>query len=131
MLVQKDWRPAGGPNQFMVIPWPFEKEEHDFLMVLPFQRYTTISEHLKAHSIFNEDMTAFKRVIGSCSKRVEFDKFGRIALSQSLLEEAGIKEEAELVGAVDHFEIWNPDRFKASLVEHKKAAALVKPSIPV
>jgi len=131
LLVPKDWRPEGGPTQFMVIPWPFDKEQADYLSVLPVELYAKICRHVAEHSLFNDSMSAFKRAMASSAKKVEFDKFGRIALSQTLLEEAGIQDEAALVGVVDHFEIWQPERFRAIRPIDKQTAAQVKPSFPI
>jgi MraZ protein len=53
-----------------------------------------------------------KRVIGSGSEQVTLDKTGRICLPESMAREAGITEEAVLVGLLDRFEIWNPERYE-------------------
>ena len=55
-----------------------------------------------------------KRFIGSESVQVALDKGGRICLPETMAAAAGIKadEEAMLVGLLDRFEIWNPDRFE-------------------
>ncbi len=53
-----------------------------------------------------------KRFIGSESVQVTLDKSGRICLPDEMARLAGIKDEAVLVGLLDRFEIWNPDRYK-------------------
>ena len=52
-----------------------------------------------------------KRFIGSESVQVALDKAGRICLPEEMAGAAGIKDEAVLVGLLDRFEIWNPERF--------------------
>ncbi len=54
-----------------------------------------------------------KRFIGSESVQVTLDKAGRICLPEKMAKEAGISEEAVLVGLLDRFEIWSPDASRA------------------
>jgi MraZ protein len=58
-----------------------------------------------------------KRFIGSGSVQVTLDKGGRICLPDKMAKEAGIENEAVLVGLLDRFEIWSPARY-----EHVKAS---------
>ena len=53
-----------------------------------------------------------KRFIGSGSEQVALDKTGRICLPEEMAREAGITEEAVLVGLLDRFEIWSPERYE-------------------
>ena len=55
--------------------------------------------------------TVLKRFIGSESMQVALDKAGRICLPDAMARQAGIQGEAVLVGLLDRFEIWNPDRY--------------------
>ena len=45
------------------------------------------------------------------------DRQGRILLPQRLLTAAGLEDSALLVGVIDRIEIWNPQRFDATLAE--------------
>ena len=53
-----------------------------------------------------------KRIIGSGSAQVTVDRAGRICLPDEMAHEAGLKDEAVLVGLLDRFEIWNPERYE-------------------
>ncbi|HSA11514.1 MAG TPA: division/cell wall cluster transcriptional repressor MraZ [Candidatus Paceibacterota bacterium] len=53
-----------------------------------------------------------KRFIGSKSEQVTLDKAGRICLPEEMAKSAGIRDEAVLVGLLNRFEIWNPDRYE-------------------
>jgi MraZ protein len=55
---------------------------------------------------------ALKRIIGSGSAQASVDKTGRICLPDEMAKEAAIKDEAVLVGLLDRFEIWNPQRYE-------------------
>ena len=45
------------------------------------------------------------------------DRQGRILLPQRLMTAAGLEDSALLVGVIDRIEIWNPQRFDATLAE--------------
>lgn len=53
-------------------------------------------------------------LLGITANAVEVvpDKQGRILIPDRLRERAGIRGEAQLVGAIDKIEIWDPDRFQ-------------------
>ena len=53
-----------------------------------------------------------KRLLGSGSVQVTLDTVGRICLPEKLATDAGIGEEAVLVGLLDRFEIWSPARYE-------------------
>ena len=53
-----------------------------------------------------------KRIIGSESEQVAVDKSGRICLPEAMAKAAGIEDQAVLVGLLDRFEIWNPERYE-------------------
>lgn len=52
-----------------------------------------------------------KRFIGSESVQVALDKAGRICLPEGMAKAAAVESEAVLVGLLDRFEIWNPERY--------------------
>ena len=61
-----------------------------------------------------------KRYLFSGAELVEIDKVGRVLLPQLLKEYAEIGSEAVVIGAGDHFEIWNPRSWKNYLGEREK-----------
>ena len=65
-----------------------------------------------------------KRFIGSESVQVPLDKAGRICLPEEMAKAAGIKKESVLVGLLDRFEIWNPNRYGAVRGEDQVMAGL-------
>ncbi len=56
------------------------------------------------------------RLFGS-GDRFGCDKQGRIVLSEKLMKHAGIEKETVAAGALTHFQIWNPERYKKYLEE--------------
>lgn len=68
----------------------------------------------------------FRRRRASNAWEVQIDRQGRIVLPRVLLEYAGIKDEVVIVGAVSHFEIWEPSLFEAferEVEEYREADA--------
>lgn len=43
------------------------------------------------------------------------DRQGRVSLPKAFLADYGIEGEALLVGALDHIEVWDPDRFESQI----------------
>ena len=58
-------------------------------------------------------------VLGVTANAVEVapDKQGRIVVPQRLLQAVGIEDCVLLVGVIDRVELWNPDRFDATVTE--------------
>ncbi len=59
-----------------------------------------------------------RRYFFSAAVEVEVDKQGRIVVPKDLLKYAKIRNQVELIGAGDHFEIWNSkvwNRYQKSL----------------
>jgi len=56
-----------------------------------------------------------RRYLFSAAEKVEIDKLGRILVPTQLKEYAGLKGSVKVIGAGDHFEIWDQNRW----VEYK------------
>ncbi len=59
------------------------------------------------------DRRAFVMAIFSKGGEVPMDQAGRASIPEKLLATAGIEKELLFVGAMDRFQIWNPDRYAA------------------
>ena len=57
-----------------------------------------------------------RRYLFAGAQKVEIDKLGRILLPALLKEYAGVKKEVIVVGAGDHFELWDPIKWKGYAV---------------
>jgi len=88
------------------------------MLVLPPAEWVALVQKLKAMPFADPKSEALRHLLGKKSDRVTLDKAGRICLPDGMARAAGIEEEAMLVGLVDRFEIWNPDRYSmASVVD--------------
>ncbi|TSC87740.1 MAG: MraZ protein [Microgenomates group bacterium Gr01-1014_7] len=56
-----------------------------------------------------------RRYLFSGSESVELDSQGRIIIPSALLDFASVKEDVAIIGAGDHFEVWNNKIWKKHL----------------
>ena len=72
-----------------------------------------LATKVAALPITDQNSRRFQRFVFAGAAEVELDRQGRVLLPAYLREEAGLEEEALVVGARDHAEIWAPDRWAA------------------
>ncbi|MFO1497412.1 MAG: hypothetical protein U1G07_03275 [Verrucomicrobiota bacterium] len=113
LQIPAKWRPADASVQFTLILWPKGTMQNACLLVLPPDEWHALVQKLKALPFGDPQADILRRVIGRKSDRVTLDKAGRICLPDAMAKAAGIEAEALLLGLVDRFEIWNPERFEA------------------
>ena len=106
------WRPSKPDIEFTLIVW-LNDNQGSCLRVLPPKEMAELMADIDAMPNSDPRKVALKRFIGTKSIQVALDKAGRICLPEEMAREAGITNEAMLVGLLDRFEIWNPDRFAA------------------
>lgn len=56
------------------------------------------------------------RNLAASAHQDEVDRQGRISVPQNLREYAGISRDVVVTGALDHGEVWNPDRWREQQV---------------
>ena len=105
------WRPAEPGTERTLVLWPKSKEG-PCLRVLPPQQMAKLMRDVDAMPNSDSNKVVLKRFIGSESVQVTLDKGGRICLPEKMARDAGISAEAMLVGLLDRFEIWSPERFE-------------------
>src|SRR5438132_12630337 len=116
--VPAKWRPESGV-EFTLVLWPKSKEG-PCLRVLPPEEMADLMRDNDAMPNSDPNKVVLKRFIGSESVQVTLDKVGRICLPEEMARAAGISAEVVLVGLLDRFEIWSPERYK-----HVKASDAV------
>ena len=120
-MLPAKWRPRDPNTKFTVLPWPIGAE--DRLLVLPPERWREMLTKLKARSLSDPRIEALEQEIAENAAQVVPDKVGRICLLEEHARAAGISGEAELVGRLDKFEIWEPGAREAIRARNKKLAA--------
>ena len=105
------WRTAKPGTELTLVLWPKAKEGA-CLRVLPPQQLAKLMRDVDAMPNSDSNKVVLKRFIGSGSVQVTLDKAGRVCLPEKMAREAGIGAEAMLVGLLDRFEIWSPERYE-------------------
>ncbi len=105
------WRPSEVEVELTLILWP-QSNAGPCLRALPPEQMSSLMDDIDKMPNDNPQKVVLKRFIGSESIQVALDKAGRICLPESMARAAGIGETAILVGLLDRFEIWNPERYE-------------------
>jgi MraZ protein len=105
------WRPAESGSELTLMLWPKAKEG-PCLRVLPPQQMSKLMREINAMANDDPRKVVLKRFIGSESVQVAVDKSGRFCLPENMARAAGIADQAVLVGLLDRFEIWSPERYE-------------------
>lgn len=71
---------------------------------------------------YSEERDAFETIILGEAVQLSFDGEGRVILPQSLMQHAGIEEQACFVGKGVIFEVWQPQNFEKHLSSAQKIA---------
>lgn len=105
------WRPQQAGVELTLVLWPRESAG-PCIRVLPPAQMAKLMQSIDEMPNSDPRKVVLKRIIGSGSAQASVDKTGRICLPDDMAREAGLKDEAMLVGLLDRFEIWNPDRYE-------------------
>jgi MraZ protein len=103
------WRPAKEGVELTLVLWP-QAKDGPCLRVMPPEQMAGLMRQLEVMPNSDPRKVVLKRFIGSESVQAPLDKAGRICLPEGMAAAAGITTEAVLVGLLDQFEIWSPDR---------------------
>jgi MraZ protein len=120
--VPSKWRPTQAEFEFTLVPWPGLNGEQ-CLRVLPPDQMEKLMRDLAAIPGTDPKKASTKRTIGGKSEQVSLDKAGRIVIPEAMAREAGITTEAVLVGLLDRFEIWSPERYERVMAADAVMAA--------
>ena len=66
----------------------------------------------------SEDKVLYVRLAASSINEMKIDSHGRILLGKQTLEEYAIGQDVTIIGALDHFEIWDSTAFASYLIRH-------------
>jgi MraZ protein len=123
LQIPAKWRPADPSYVYTLILWPHEKTPDACLLVLPPTEWRTLVEKLKQMPFADPRAQALRRLIGMKSAQVTMDRAGRICLPEEMAKTVGIEKEAILVGLLDRFQIWGPERHAVVKAEDEMVAA--------
>jgi len=105
------WLPEKGDMELTLVLWP-TPSAGACVRVLPPAQMARLMQSIDEMPNSDPRKVVLKRIIGSGSAQAGVDKAGRICLPDDMAREAGLKNEVMLVGLLDRFEIWNPQRYE-------------------
>lgn len=112
LTIPSVWRAqVGKPESVYVLPDFHQK----CLNVYPAGEMLRKLDALRRYPMSDEKARRFSRVLGGNSELLTWDTQGRIRIKDELLAFAGLTDSVTLVGALDRFELWNPDEKGAEL----------------
>lgn len=108
LTIPSSWRSAHGENDtFLATPHP-----DGYIAVLPPAEVEKLHEKIAQKALTDRDaQDAFQRFFSE-TLAFTFDKQGRISLSDELLQHAGLGKDAVLVGSLNKFAIYSPERWQ-------------------
>ena len=90
------------------------------LALYPPAEWRRLESQLVRLPAFSRNVKALSRLIVSRAADCELDSQGRIRLPPALREAAGLEREAVVIGVLNRFEIWRPDRWDAFVAESEQ-----------
>ncbi|HKL89261.1 MAG TPA: division/cell wall cluster transcriptional repressor MraZ [Salinibacter sp.] len=87
------------------------------IFLYPMDRWSSIEEEISELNMYNREARDFIRIIMMWADEVSLDGQGRISIPKSLREFADLGGSALILGAFDHIEIWDPEKFDEYLNE--------------
>jgi MraZ protein len=90
------------------------------LAAYPPGEWLRVEEQLRALPTFSKPAKALTRLLTSRAIDCELDGQGRILLPAALRAAAGLDREALVIGVLNRFELWAPDRWDAFVNESER-----------
>jgi MraZ protein len=106
LTIPSKWRISGGESTYLALPNP-----GGYITVYPPKMVARLEEKVAEASFSDTRTQALLMELFSKAHSFGCDKQGRINLNDKLLEPAGIKKKAVLVGNFSAFAIWSEDQY--------------------
>ncbi|MCD6338290.1 MAG: hypothetical protein J7M29_02780 [Verrucomicrobia bacterium] len=125
LMLPAEWRTSEHRKRLFpiyVAPWPPTSKcppEQRRLLLIPKPRWDEASARLRSANLLNPAEWRLRRALFGNSRRLDLDKVGRVCLGKQLVEEAGIKDRAVVIGVQTAIEAWAPERLEASKLEEE------------
>src|ERR1043166_3351408 len=109
--IPSKWRPTESGTELTLVVWP-KAREGLFWRVLPPAKMDELVGEIVAMPSSDLNKPVLKRFIGGESIQVAGGPAGRVCLPEERGRGGGVPKAAVLVGMLDQFEIWSPERFE-------------------
>ncbi len=121
--VPAKWRPSDPNIEFTIIRWPHGEMQDACLLVLPPGVWRTLVDKITVMPFNDPKAQSLRRLVGTKSAQANLDRAGRICLREEMARAVGIDHEAVLVGLIDRFQIWKPERYETVRLEDEQTSA--------
>lgn len=113
LQIPAKWRPKDADLEFVAFVWP-EPPCGPCLRVLPPAEVDNVVTRMETTTQAGDHKSSLRRYVGSNSDQFWLDGTGRMALSEEMLGAAGLApgQDAMLVGCLNYFEVWAPERYE-------------------
>lgn len=105
------WRSEEGGDELTLVIWR-QYNVGACLRVLSAEELARVRAAISSLPAGDPKKTALRHLIGADSEQVTLDSAGRILIPERMAEAAGLNGETVMVGLLDYFEIWNPERYE-------------------
>jgi MraZ protein len=85
------------------------------LFVYPLDEWNKLEEAIRRLSPTNSQDRFFMRTLLSRATESQLDGQSRITIPRELLQLAGIENEVQIIGVLEHIELWNPKVYQQYL----------------
>lgn len=92
-----------------------------YAQVYPFSEWRKIEDRLGALSSMDKARNKLLDRTNYWGQMARMDAQGRILMPPQLREDAAVRGEVEVMGYLNHLQVWNPDRFREHLNQEQLA----------
>jgi MraZ protein len=103
-----------GPARLVVTPLD------QCLAAYPIAEWSRLEQQLAMLPPFSGPAKAFTRLVASRAVDCDLDVQGRVLLPLELRKAAGLKGEAVIIGVLNRFEVWSPERWETFLADSER-----------
>lgn len=96
------------------------------LFLYPLDVWNEVEQELQALSQYDATARKFMRSMLAWAEEDELDGQGRLTIPKHLLDYAGIKDRARVVGQLTRIEVWEPEAFDQYMAETETHALAEK-----
>lgn len=124
IIIPARWRGDNPKVEYTIVLWKKEvlPDEDLCLLVIPPETMEHVMSEINKMKLGDPNAEILKMLIGYHSFQAEMDKSGKILIPEEFAEQAGLNDKVLLVGMMNMFAIWNPERFKKIKEKYREKA---------
>ena len=111
LQIPAKWRKVPGVASLSLLIWPKMKHQESYILAMPPKVFLKLKTQVEEMPFGETNADTLRRTLGARLDQVTMDSAYRICLSERMVKVAGLKKRALLVGAMDRFQIWDPERY--------------------